>query len=443
MNLFVPKTWNADERVNAGGTLTTNFSGGWQNRMKQDGSWEKINIDFTEDSTSFFLGGTPFGFHAPKKSGGEIRFDNSVNFDPHTNSVIEEPVIGKTKMFTGTYDVPGAITKDGILYKGAYSFGDILLQSHQQHVKQLVVFNEEPSGTGDVEIPFIQEVDAGTVASKTAKGMTFMKGKRSIYTKPAFAWDSNGKYFPLQVTSKKVGRVLTCKKIIPRSVLKAAVYPLYADTVDTFTSDTADSGILSYDATFATARAPGANLGLESVSNTRLYAVCWRSGDYFIYRSYLWWATGATIPSGNTISAASLAVDYPDTHAALSRTVYLVENRQASTTLATTDYPLIGASGVGTGTGQPFGSITRGVSDAGAVYTFTINSDGQAKIAKGSGNTFFAVSESDDWGNSAPGAEDTAGSSFQSANAAGTKPILSVTHASASRANRLSLLGIG
>lgn len=461
MSIFIPKTWNAEERANPDGTFTTNFTSSWMNRRTDDGLWEKINIDFTEDSTSFSLKGTPFGFSAPKNSGGAIRFTNSVNFDPNSGVVINDLPIGKTKIFTGTNNVSGELTPDGILYKNAYSFGDILIQSNQEFVKQLVVFNTEPSGTGDIEIPFIQELDNGISVKKidgsnvsllkerdSGRGIAFTDSStRSIFTKPAYVWDSSGKSMAITILTRKIGKILSCRKIIPRTFLSNAVYPVFTDTIDTFTSDTADAGIVSDGgSSWANTRGGLGSLALDggSASVAKNYVVAYRydATNYAAYRYFAWWATGATIPSGNTISSASLDVFFSATHAALSRTMYLVENRQASTTLATSDFTNIGASGVGTGTGQPFGSITRGVSDASATYTFTINSDGISKIAKGSGNTFFTICESDDWNNSTPGSENTTGSDLNSANSASNKPTLSITHAPPV-SSKFILLGVG
>lgn len=458
---FVPKTWNAEERANLDGTFTTNFTGSWMNRMKNDGSWEKIDTNFTEDSTSFSLNGTPFNFSAPKRSGGAIRFVDSVNFDPDTMSVISKPIIGKTKRFIGTNNVQGSLTSEGILYKDAYSFGDILIQSNQQSVKQLVVFNSEPSGIGNIEIPFIQELDSGLLAKTkigknipsskeidSGSGMAFIQSdERSIFTKPAYVWDSSGKYVAIKVMTKQIGDILYCRKIIPRSFLSSAVYPVFTDTIDTFTPNSADAGIISDGgSSWANTRGGAGTLTLDGGSSSvaKNYVVAYRydATNYAAYRYFAWWATGATIPSGNTISSASLDVFFSATHAALIRTMYLVQNRQASTTLATSDFTLIGSSGVGTGTGQPFGSITRGSSDASATYTFTINSDGISQIAKGSGNTFFTICESDDWDNSTPGSENTTGSDLNSADSASNKPTLSVTHAP-SASKKLMLLGVG
>lgn len=216
--------------------------------------------------------------------------------------------------------------------------------------------------------------------------------------------------------------------------------------VDPFTADVADRGMVSDGgSSWPNTRNGTGSVSLEAVDRVRHYAVAWRysATNYAIYRAWLWWTTGTTIPSENTITAASLEVYFSITHAAVTRDFYLVENRQASTALATSDWTRIGASGVGTGTGQPFGTVTRTPSEAASSETFTINSDGWAKIAQGSGNTYFSVVESDDWNNTTPGSESTAGAEFNSADAASNKPTLSVTHTAPATSKHLMLLGIG
>lgn len=436
---FVPLTWNVDLKQD-GETYTQRMVGSWDNYHTSSG-WKKIDKTVIKDVSGFHMTSAPFAFHAPLFASGNFRYIANSDFDEQTNSFFDEAPMEKRKSFPTADPVPGVVSSDcSILYANAFPNlnGDLCIKITDQSVLYLVRFNAEPSGAGNVEIPFRQSIPGenislrnrkGEVISGTgadlAKGIELKRGKRRILTQEAHVWDSSS---PSKSVPIKIIGFFNAKKIIPRSFLRNATYPVFTDATDTFTSDTADRGMTSDSNTFSVMRS-GNNLTLEALNRTTDNVVCWQAGaTYFSYRAYLWWPTGATLPSGAVFSSASLDIYFPGTHAAISRGMYLVENRQASSALATSDWSLIGASGVGTGTGEPFGTITRGVSEASGHEVFTINSDGQSKIAKGSGNTYFAIVESDDWDNTAPSAEDTAGTDFNFADAASNKPTLSVTY---------------
>ena len=442
-NGFTPITWNADQRINDDGSLTTNFTTGWVNYF--DGEWKKITPRFVEGDDGFSITEAPYYFHAPKIL-DTFTYINNNKFDPDKNAKNTEPPVTKAKTFTAAHSVTGVSDNNGLLYENAFDFGDLRITATQESVSYVAVFNEEPAGDEDIHIPFSQVIlgaesvrdlsgrGVGSVQKNTGSGIVFgEKRGRQIFTRQAFVWDSEGRTMPIAVLTRKIGGAVISTKVIPRSFLRNATYPVYTEATDAFTADTADRGMTSDSGDFATYRA-GNNLTLETANNVNLFAVNWLSGGttYFGYRSYLWWATGTTIPSGNTITAATLTVNYPNAHAAISRTTYLVENRQAADTLATSDWTLIGESGVGTGTGQPYASITRTSGEAAGDKVFTINATGLLKIAKGSGNTYFATVSAYDWDNSAPPNESTTGSNYKSSDNAANKPTLSVTHSAPS-----------
>lgn len=437
---FKPLTWNADQRDNQDGSLTTTFATGWVNYLAEDG-WKQIRPEFTETDTAFVITEAPYRFTA-EKTLGTFTFENANRFDPETRTEITADPISKTKIFPESNPVEGQITNEGLLYEGAFPYGDLLVTATQESVSYVVVIRENP-GT-ELRIPFVQQLPDGAKATNkegtlslstqkdTGSGFSLSVGGREFFTRAAHVWDSSGLIRPISVLTKKTGNTLRSIKVIPQDFLKHSTYPVYTDAVDAFTADASDRGIVSDGgASWANTRNGAGSLALESLTRTEHFVVAYRydASNYAAYRAFMWWDTGPTIPSGNTITAATLTVFFDATHAAESRSMYLVENRQATDTIATTDFVRIGASGVGTGVGQPFATITRGVSEASGFETFTLNADGLAKIVKGSGHTYFTVVESNDWDNVTPGSESTTGAEFNSGDAGSSKPTLSVTHA--------------
>lgn len=436
---YAPVGWNAETMTN-GNIATTRFGGSWMNYL-EGGVWKKIEPIFKYTGTGFILERAPYRAFAPLRADGVFRFEDKHTYDPISRETFTAPTLGKTKRFLQAQSVPGTITTEGILYENAFPdiHADLLVTATTEEVRYLTVFRSAP--TGAVEIPYVQTFDGiqsvgvrtgtGYAASSMETERDVGKGRvvrlskhRSIYQGQATVWDGQ-QTRKIQVKERRQGNTIFGRKLIPASVFKDFNFPIYTDTTDSFTASTSDCGIVSNDASFASYRA-GSNLALETETNPNLYVVNWNASPYFGYRAYLWWDTSA-LPDTATISAASVDVYYADTHASISRTSYLVENRQASTTLATTDWGLIGASGVGTGAGQPYASITRSSGEAAGTKTFTINATGITKVSK-TGNTYFAFISAYDWDNSAPPNESTAGSNFNSANAASNKPILSITY---------------
>ncbi len=187
-------------------------------------------------------------------------------------------------------DVVGTIEKpDTISYLGAYPFGDLLYcvyHGRAPRLQKLVRINSVPQGNGDLRLVFRIQNDNADIAfpyessdSKKVlleaeladlvkrndnlkaffnrqfelidlnkkefkqkevlqRGLSFRKksasGKRGVGFKPFRVWDSSGRtqFIDVQV-EQKIGYI-ELTKIIPRSFLNSATFPVFTDTTSTF-----------------------------------------------------------------------------------------------------------------------------------------------------------------------------------------------------------------
>lgn len=441
--VFVPKTWFADERT-VGDKIETRITNRWINYY--DGQkWQKINRTPVQDFDGFHWNEMPYGLDLPATSRGAFTFTSNNKFDTESGAALTEEPLVKHKTFRDIADVPGVPDYGGctVLYPNAFPQwnADLCEKVTGQEVRHLIRFNAEPSGTGDILIRFRQTFDESVTVNHRGKtkgsdygsGAEIKRGKRRIIMEEAAVWDSSS---PPKNEKIKIQGFFNASKVIPRSFLDSAQYPVFTDTVDTFTSSTDDQEIISDgspSSSWSTVR-NGTALSLGTLSDTNARAIAQVSGSsYFIYRSYLQFPTGSVIPSGDSVTAVTLALRYPSTNSSgFSTTQYVVRSRQAASSVATTDFNLIGDSGVGNGTIE--GQNTRANGAGASTQTMTLNANIYQYIAKGSGNTYLAVLESTDWDNSTPTKTANVGTEFSSGDTAGTAndPTLTVTHAPSS-----------
>lgn len=439
---FTPKTWNAVERVNEDGSITTNFDPTFINYLTGTGEWEPVDFSPTETMVAYVYDKLPYKVELPKIANEPITFTNNNRFDIIENKEKNDPPLSKTRAFVGAEPIEGELVERGVFYRDAFPDigASLFVQLHEQEVRYLVQWDEDPQCTGEITVPFVQEIsnkqaslkskgaDLTDKKTRTRDGMTAeISPFRKIETPPAYIWDSQIASMPIDLSFQVKGGKILGEKHIPCGFFKDAVFPVFSDDVDGFTSNTADDSTYKANASYATVRGSAAGDALRGGTVMYVYARK-DAGDFVTERGFAYWVTGSTIPAGNTVASATLTVFFPSTNGE-ARTTYLVENR-AGDAVATGDYSAVGDSGIGTGTGQPFGSVARTASEGAGSEVFTINSTGLGEIAKGSGNTYFAFVAAKDWDNVTPvfGSDTFVGGDINSADAASNRPTLSVTH---------------
>lgn len=263
-------------------------------------------------------------------------------------------------------------------------------------------------------------------------GVDYMlpKGKQVVGVHPSgISYLDYTKGKKIYITSKFQQRPIIAEKLqILFKLLAlapiAATHPgLVALGVDTFVSNAADDSIYNQATdTYANVRSAtaGSNDRGASADNFYIQNGNLGGGQYNIERAFFYFATGATIPAGDTITAASLAL--------VTKNDVTVTDGYTATLVATTpadpanivlgDFDQVGSTSFGEGT----------IPATNTGFTITINATGMAAITKGSGNTVWGLRMSGDVANSSP-------SSFNQANirsadhaTSSDRPTLSVTH---------------
>jgi len=166
-------------------------------------------------------------------------------------------------------------------------------------------------------------------------------------------------------------------------------------------------------------------------------------GVYYIIRSIHLYNTGPTIPSGDVISSATITLTcdniFDGAGGAQGYAVVTGAATPASNTaIANADFNDAG------GTAHSDNIDLTGWT-AGTTKVFTLNADGIANIAKGSGVSKFGFRDGYDFENVAVGSGLQSSVDVRSADYAGTSsdPLLTVEHAAAASRSRLLLLGVG
>jgi hypothetical protein len=442
---FSPRSWNASEKRNSDKTMTVSFSTGWLNRMNPETMrFEEIDFSVEKTISGFVVSGAPYRFVAPLFADGQIVFENNTVYDPEQKKILHDDPLKKVKKFSNALHVAGVEKDDGILYEGAFPeiHADLFLRWHEDFVQNLVIFREKPDGTDDIEIPFVQSYGSSVIIKRrvtatevrggnerdVGEGIvaTLIGSSRKLGTREAAAWDSSGKRCKILLISSTIGGKIYMRKVIPREFLENAVYPVFTDTTDNFTANTADGEISTGGhAAWADARNDTNGDSVGAGGTTNICGAAFQGGStYGIFRYFVYWDTSA-LDDGSVFSAASVSVRYPSgaTHA---RTMYWIKNR-AGTSLATTDFDDVGATGIGDG--DNYGSFSRGGSDgANTDYPSSLSAAFLSNEISVSGNTFLALVDANDRNNISPLNANWTGMEINSADNAGVKPVLSITY---------------
>jgi hypothetical protein len=445
-NEFVPITWNANQRENGDGTITTNIHQKFVNYV-DDGKWKKTSLEPARTSSGFVFSELPYKLFAPATADGDFVFTADNPYSVKEGKMRDDAPISKKRSFVSVRPVPGVQTDEGILYEDALPDvgASLLIQPHEQEARYLIKWDSAPTCEGSLEVGFIQEAgvaprkndgqEIGKKSIKTKDGFSFSVNEfRSISTGKTFIWDAKNNELPVELSLSYVHGKILGKKIIPCDFFDTATFPVYADDTDTFLPDpnpetnTFDGRVGNSGAVWATVR--GATTGsyltgdtANIISTTSQESV----GLYYIVRSIMLFNTGPTIAANRNITSAKITLTADLVFDGGGTQGYAVvtgpSNPASNTGIANGDFDV---------TGDNAHSDNQDLTGwtAGGTRDFTLNAAGIANIAKGSGVSKFGLRDGYDFESVTPGAGFQSGVDVRSADYAGTgsDPVLSVTH---------------
>ena len=312
-----PLTWNADRRALANGRLETTFGVKWRNYLSDSG-WAAIDLTPRQVSTDWVFDKAPYSLTLPSLANGWATFESTNKYDIHSKTPMADAKCGIQKRYSSAVAVTGVPEAGGVRFPLAFPSLNAhrLVQTHQQKVRDLIVFTSAPPGSGPVEVPI--EIDFGGLPilestghgrpptqadmrsdKDIAHGLTFTTGTpiRGIKVKEPWAWDSAGRRTPIKFRGRVVGTRFIGSKVISRSVFVNAVYPVYADTTSTFYPDpntestsvdgyAARSGVVEAWATIRAGNGVSASdsigTGFASASKDPIGGILWESINRFL-----------------------------------------------------------------------------------------------------------------------------------------------------------------
>lgn len=450
---FVPVTWNAESKTNADGTVTSRVHLKFSNFVDGE-NWEPIDISLRKTATGFTMSDAPYSLQIPKYADGEMKFVSTNKYDLKEKRMRNDPPVFKVKKWTEAAHVEGTVTEEGVLYLAALPYGDILLQPHEQEFRSLVRLHHAPPGTNDLVIPFTETYSDGLRPRYKGKPLTSsvtdvgdgysiaLNEFRGISTKKAYVWDSTSihpKYVPIEIRGRFRNGRFEGEKVIPRSFLASAVYPVFTDTTSTFFPDpnpetstvegdvyytAAASWDTHHDQTTGTAAEPSVN---PWTVQTFFDGV----STYEIDRGFLLFDT-SSIPDTDVISAATVQLyitSVTDTDNDAQSYVTIIGNTTpaSNTDLVAGDFDQCGA--IDNPTKMSDDVDATGIT-TGAYNTWTMNATGLANISQ-TGITKWGIREGHDIEDVAVVGNVRTLIFVRSSEQAGTTndPVLTVTHA--------------
>lgn len=457
----------------------------WKNYYK-NGGWIDIDTTLTQTPDGFCADKMPFKFCAPLRSTGEAVFTANNQYDIFKQEVITDAPLEERMTSVGVNDVAGQLITGNlmmpngiwnnvqyVLYPGAYNDADLIYYVNEgkaPRLAQLVRWNVKPTCTLSLTRTFISKY-SDTVEftnfennakwDKTGQWQTngeplriASSENRGIGKKPFHIWDSSeknaipeGQRIDVKIVTAPGQNAYALTKILPCGFFSNKVYPVYTDTVSTFSPDpdpetnTVDGTAQhNEDAlTWANIRAAAGN----TINDTATVLTCHindreTAGEGFknMGRPMMGFNTGPTIPSGDTISAAILTVRITTLTNDLGNTldIALTGNTGSWTTsLVSGDFTTPNT------TRQADTDLIWANMVVNEDEAWTLNATGRGNIAKGTGITRFSARTDLDLAdspvptvtnNSVENGDDVRWNSSDGA----VDPVLSVTHAAGAAA---------
>jgi len=215
------------------------------------------------------------------------------------------------------------------------------------------------------------------------------------------------------------------KNIILATLLGSFIIPafVFASTVSIVAQQ--DGYVTQNNATWSTVH--DAASGASAVTASGAAQSYYSSGGalYYIARGFFRFDLTTVVPTGSTITAATLQVKGTGTSAA-SRSYYVVSSTQAGA-LAVGDFDALGGTAFSD-------TLTIGTWSASATNTWTLNAAGLAALVPNTVNSLGVRESLYDVANSAPPAGSDGVISWASSATASAKPVLTVTYADAAAA---------
>lgn len=373
---FTPYAWNADRHRDVHGTTTVRLRSRWHNWLDEQRTWRAIEIaPAMRGGRQFRVAKAPYLLEAPLFADGEAQFQSTNLYDIWKKQHRADFPAGIVKRYPSAAKVRGEALAASVLYSGAFPAlsADRLIQFSTQCVRDLVVFYQQPAGDGPVEIPV--EIEFGSLPILESRGrgrqavegdfrkersfrhgLTFTTSRfRGVQIEPPQAWDSSGKRISITLAGRVVGNRFVGRKVIPRSFFRDAVYPVYADTTETFypspdAAATTIDGVVSRLTVSGESWASlqGGNGTTQNSTNTSMDALLTSdstSNEYTLIQRPILLFDTSSLPDTATITSAALKLYVQSVSDEFTDSIVAVASSPASNTaLAASDYQTMGST---------------------------------------------------------------------------------------------------
>jgi hypothetical protein len=432
------RNYNSVTFLNNDESYTTKFHGGHINYKDENGVFRLIDTKFVEQGSGWEENQASYRLKAPLFANEWIEFEDM--FENKNMLLKMKPVAENVK---GKLAEEGDWREKMVVYENAFGeLADLQLIAGNEAFYKLVKIKEKTNFLGDlyfdfeVELPNWAEVNIDNkiwdkknkISSKNEIKIGNEEKGYSILKK-FYAWDSAEKITNIEIEIFKDNGKIYFRKIIPKSFLDNATFPVFADYTSTYYSRWGDGYVGETNGNWNTGHDTTTGDEVNFVDSWAYAQTRENAGEWNFMRIFLPIYTGDLVDNAS-ISAVTLDVyvsDKYDEDNDGQDYIRLVQTDQPSVdelttsdfnNCGTTDNPTAGAADID----------LSGVSD-GVYLTFTLNATGRGWISK-TGTTMLGLREGHDVTDNqiAVGARNRI--KIQTANTAGTNqdPYLSITY---------------
>jgi len=396
---FKPYSWNEYRKQNSSEQVTSHFYSKWVNFF--DGkNWNPINVNPRTVSGAFVVTDAPYSVSLPLRANGKIKMVNTNKYSVLRDALDTSENISKDKVWLTAKNVEGVVSGPSVLYRGAFDFGDLVFDFHEQEIRSIVKISSNPSGFQDLEIPFEETYSTNVVLKNKLKttvggaevdlssGIVAENGNKVLNTKQAYAWDSSEipRYVKIKLLCHLATDKLLCKKVIPRTFLDSAIYPIFTDTTTTFAPSGYEGDFEILAASWTGVRDAGTAGALYTSSPIWIYSSSSDGSPYANYR-YFFSVDTSSIPDTDIISSAffNFTVNHLYTNATDINIVGATPSTPSS--LTTADYDALSYTS--------YGSIAMASLVDESASNLDLNSTGLTAISKTGVSSFALITEKD------------------------------------------------
>lgn len=393
------RTYKTKTFDNGDGTKTVDVFGTDIHYKDNLGDFQDVDIQFTDMGAYWQMTQASYRLYVAKDFSANqlIRFDNryeganhTIYYEPKTLAWVNNPDLSDLVVFRNQQSVQGIVTGNKIRWTDAFGAGihfEVTLRA-SGFKKEIIVDAKNnlelpPTADHKLAVLFRYQGDGLRVLNKLGqewdKSAYFEDedgfdledvGAHKSFIRPAYITDSSIHKNPqsIKVFWKLYNGSLWQAKVLPKTYLNNATYPIRADTVTDFSATSGGDGdITSGPSTFANVRT-GTSLSVDKVDTQgNLY----QDPTWYLRRLYFPFDT-SSIPDADTVTAATITLTHPHINYLIngSRNAAFVDSAQSSgTNLTTSDWTPTSFTPVTDE--KSFSSISAGGSNSTHTWTFS------------------------------------------------------------------------